>query len=232
MNQALDKLGIYDLVAVLLSGVCITTFSLLAEKMFWKTQLLLDYLKVDDSILFLTISYFIGLVFQELSSILQKKITHRNNKLLLKALDTSKKSYPFLTQEEKNGIIQIVQTELASETAPNEEILYNYCRYYLASTGNMVRADKEQSIFGMSRSLSLYFFVLFLFMACKSICSRNIILFVWTASIFVLSVLLYYRCLRFSKMRYIYILRSFYYSFIQNKSNNITKGPVKKNREK
>lgn len=39
MNQVLDKLGIYDLVAVLLSGICITTFSILADQEFFDSKL-------------------------------------------------------------------------------------------------------------------------------------------------------------------------------------------------
>lgn len=227
MNQVFDKLGIYDLVAVLLSGICITTFSLLADQVVFQSQLS-NFLKVEDTILFLVISYFIGLVFQELSSILQKQITHKNNKLLLKALDTSKKSHQFLTQEEKDGIVQAVQTELALKMIPNEEILYNYCKFYLISTGNTARADKDQSTFGMSRSLSLYLFGLSLFMAYSAIRTQNTMHFVYAVGILALSVLLYYRCIRFAKMRYIYILRSFYYSFLQNKSKKTTKDSIAK----
>lgn len=213
MNQVLDKLGIYDLLAVLLPGICITTFSLLACQFFSQAQLVV-FLQIEDTFLFFILSYFIGLVFQELSSILQKKVTHKNNKLLLQALDTSKKSHQFLSQEEKEGIFQAVQSELGLNAPPNEEILYNYCKYYLISTGNTSRADKDQSSFGMSRSLSLYFLFLFPFAIYSAIRNQSFTFFVCAISILGLSILLYYRCIRFAKMRYIHILRSFYYSYL------------------
>lgn len=226
MSQIFDELGIYDLVAVLLSGICITTFSILADQVIFQSHILC-FLKVKDTIPFLALSYFIGLVFQEVSSIIQKKI-YKNNRLLLKALDTSEKSNRLLTQEEKDGIVQAVQTEMALQTIPNVEILYNYCKFYLISTGNTARVDKDQSIFGMSRSLSLYFCGLALFTAVYAFKTLNALHFVYVVVSLGLSILLYYRCIRFAKMRYIYILRSFYYSLQQSKSKWIAKDFITK----
>lgn len=221
-KSGIDKLGIYDLVAVWLSGICITVFSLLADQVIFQSRLS-DILKVEDTIPFLVISYFIGLAFQELSSIIQKEFTYRTNNLLSKALKPSNTSHQFLTPEEKEGIVQAVQTELALQTPPNDHMIYNYCKFYLISTGNTTRADKDQSTFGMSRSLSLYFLGLSFFTAYSAIRTQNIMHIVYTVVIFVLSMLFYYRCIRFAKMRYIYIVRSFYYSFLQNKAKKIAK---------
>lgn len=222
MNQIFDKLGIYDLVAVLLSGICITSFSLVVDQIFFQSQLS-KFLAVEDTILFVVISYFIGLIFQEVGSLLQKQVVYKNNKLLLKALDTSKYSHESLTQEEKDGIYQAVQKELGLETVPKEDILYNYCKFYLIANGNMVKADKEQSILGLSRSLSLYFFVLFWIVCSSAIKTQNLMHYFCTIGIFMLSVLLYYRYIRFAKMRYVYIFRSFYYRFLQDKVKEYTK---------
>lgn len=219
MNQVLDKLGIYDLVVVLLSGICITTFSLFADQVIFQSQLS-NFLKVEDTILFLVISYFVGVIFQELSSFLQKRVIYKNNKLLLKALDTSPKSHQFLTQEEKESIFKAVQKELALEMIPNEDMVYNYCRFLLIATGDTTRADKDQSTSGMSRSLSLYLFLLFIFMTFSAIQNQNTKHFLCAVVILALSVLLYYRYIRFAKMRYVYILRSFYYNFLHDKLKN------------
>lgn len=163
MNQVLDKLGIYDLVAVLLSGICIVTFSAIADKALFQSELL-DSLKIDDTLIFLVVSYFVGLLFQEVGSALQKEIFQKNNNLLKRALDTAKvPTHQFLTSEEKNNVSQIIQKELALENPPDISLLYNYCKYYLVINGCMVSADKNQSISGLSRSLSLYFLVLFAF---------------------------------------------------------------------
>lgn len=217
MSRIFDKLGIYDLVAVLLSGICITTFSLFVDQIVVQSQLSI-FLKVEDTFSYLVISYFVGLVFQELSSLIHKQFIYKGNKLLLQVLNTSKKSHQTLTQEEKDGIIQIVQTELSLKTPPNEEIVYNYCKYYLIANEKTERADKDQSTFGMSRSMSLYLFGLSLFTACSAIMTHHIIYLICAVVIVALSVLLYFRCIRFAKMRYIHILRFFYYSFQRDMS--------------
>ena len=228
MNQIFDKLGIYDLVAVLLSGICITTFSLVSDRILFQSQLS-NFLKVEntldtleDTLLFLVISYFVGISFQEVGSFIQRWI-YKNNRLLLKALDTSKKTHRLLTQEEKEGIYQTVQKELNLETAPDEEVLYNYCKFYLITTGNMARADRDQSTLGLSRSLSLYFFLLSLITYITYFRSQNDMYYTCAVGMLLLAVLLWHRYIRFAKMRYIYILRSFYYSFLQNKSEMSTK---------
>lgn len=73
MNKILDKLGIYDLVAVLLSGISISTFSLLIMRIVYNKQVDLD-LQVNETLLFLVLSYFVGLIFQELGSFYRKSI--------------------------------------------------------------------------------------------------------------------------------------------------------------
>ena len=66
MNQILDKLGIYDLVGVLLSGISITFFTMIV---IWEgnPDLLNINLRIqkDEMVPFLIISYFVGLVFQK-----------------------------------------------------------------------------------------------------------------------------------------------------------------------
>lgn len=214
MNQIFDKLGIYDLVAVLLSGVCITVFSVLIEKVFFQSNILC-LLKID-SFLFWIISYFVGLIFQECSSTLHKRVMYKNNKCLLKALDTtSKQSHQTLTQEEKDAIVRIVQKQLGLNTKPNVEVLYNYCKFYVAANSNMAKADKDQSLYGMSRSLSLYFFVVSIAVMCSKVFNQCVLHFICVLAIFTLSVLLHYRSERFAIMRYVYIFRAFYYGYLQ-----------------
>lgn len=129
VNQILDKLGIYDLTAVLLSGTIMVTFSVLTGKTLFYAELL-DYFEIDNTLFFLVISYFVGLVFQELGSMIQKLIICRNNRLLIRALDTSRThSHQCLTTEEINSVYGIVKKELALESLPNVVVLYNYCKY-------------------------------------------------------------------------------------------------------
>lgn len=51
----------------------------------------------DEMVPFLIISYFVGLVFQEISSILHKRIIYPENKLLRKTLYTKENSLKYIT---------------------------------------------------------------------------------------------------------------------------------------
>lgn len=220
MNQILDKLGIYDLTAVLLSGTIIVTFSVLTGKVLFHIELL-DAFEVDNTLFFLVISYFVGLVFQELGSMIQKLIICRNNRLLIRALDTSlTHSHQCLTTEEMNSVYGIVKKELALEGLPNIAVLYNYCKYQLIINGDMSKMDRDQSIAGLSRSVSLYFFVLFVIVYLKAIDLQSTIYFGYAFVALMLSIMLGYRCARFITMRYVDIIRTFYYKYIQTQTQD------------
>lgn len=219
MSEALEKLGIYDLMAVLLSGVCITTFSLLADQILFQSQLS-NFIKVEETISFLVISYFIGLVFQEIGSFIYKKLIQLDKTILEKVLDKSNDTSLTLTQEEKDGIKKAVLKRINVQTDRDIDMVYNYCKFHLISSGSVARADKDQSTSGLSRSLSLFFFILAIITTWSAISAQYVAYFVYAVGELVLSCLLYYRCRRFVQMRYIYILRSFYYSLLRDTPGN------------
>lgn len=76
MSKILDKLGIYDLVAVLLAGISISTFTILVLQLIYKIPIDTN-LQVNETLLFFVLSYFLGLIFQEISSFIQKKVLTR-----------------------------------------------------------------------------------------------------------------------------------------------------------
>lgn len=100
MSEILEKFGIYDLLAVLLSGICITTMSLFIAQVVFEKETTLELI-VNESLLFLVLSYLTGLIFQEIGSLIQKEFIFKNNKLLKNSLETSDDSYTKLTKTEK-----------------------------------------------------------------------------------------------------------------------------------
>lgn len=166
MSKILDKLGIYDLVAVLLSGISISTFTILVLQLIYKIQIDTN-LQVNETLLFFVLSYFLGLIFQEISSFIQKKSTHKNNRLLKAALKTSSNSL-----------------------------------------------DKDQSISSMGRSLSLYFALLAFVVLINSFFQPSTVKIILVIISVCFAILLQYRCIRFAKLRYINIFRTFYYKVI------------------
>lgn len=223
MNQIFDKLGVYDLMSILLSGICITTFSLgIVTFIFQLPWLSSLRLIMEDTIPFLVISYLVGLFFQELSSLLYNLFfLRKGNKLLEKAFDTSDHMFPCLTVNEKKAICTIVENTLERESSKkikiDQEVIYNFCKFYLINNNYMTRANMDQTTFGLSRSLSLYFFcaAFVIFVYGCTLTTISIPLIGSGIILFLISALLYFRCIRFAKLRYVNMLRAFYYSWLQ-----------------
>lgn len=218
MNKILDKFGIYDLVAVLLSGISICTFSLLVLQLVYKTNIDIE-LRINETLSFIVISYFLGLVFQECGSLIQKKIIHKNNVLLQKALKTSNKSHILLTETEKSGVYAYVNSKLNLEN-DIDNVVYNYCKFYVIRNCDTTRIDKDQSLSAMSRSLSLYFMVLAIIAMITVFINPNQSNIILLLVSILFSILLYHRCVRFAKLRYTYIFRTFYYNVVQKNTSN------------
>lgn len=87
--------------------------------------------------------------------------------------------------------------------------------------GSIARADKDQSIAGISRGLAIYFFLegtIFGWCAIKNEeleCWIKIVIILLS---YVLGGLLYYRNIRFVKMRYLNIVRAAYYNYKINEN--------------
>lgn len=209
MNKILDKLGIYDLVAVLLSGMSICTFSLLVLQLVYKIHIDIR-LAVNEILSFIVVSYFLGLVFQECGSIIQKLI-YKNNALLQKALKVSDKSHILLTETEKSGIYAYVKSKT---NIKNDNMVYNYCKFYIMRNCDTIKIDKDQSLSALSRSLSLYFIILAIITLITVFVNPNHLNIILLFISILFSVLLYYRCVRFAKLRYTYIFRTFYYHVV------------------
>ena len=213
MDKILDRFGVYDLVAVLLSGSSISIFSILVLQIVYKFSINND-LQANKTLSFLVISYFVGVIFQELGSLIQKA-THKNNELLKSALNTSKDSHIFLTRIEKEGVYSYVVDKLSLNTKEdNTSVVYNYCKFYILQSGDTAQIDKHQSLSAMSRSLSLYFTVLFCAVFFNNLFQPNYIKIILIATSFILAAFLYYRCIRFTKLRYVCIFRTFYYKVV------------------
>lgn len=214
MKEILDKLGIYDLVVVLLSGISISTFTILALQLIYKLPID-TYLQVNETLPFLVLSYFLGLIFQEISSFIQKKSTHESNYLLKEALRTSSNSHIYLTDIEKDGVYSYVIEKLnLNFNEDNDNVVYNYCKFYILEKGDMNRIDKDQSLSSMARSLSLYFALLAFGVCINTFFQPSIVKNILVIISGCFAILLQYRFVRFAKLRYINIFRTFYYKVI------------------
>ena len=211
MNKILEKFGIYDLIAVLLSGISICTLSLLVMQLIYEQNINIE-IQMNETLSFLVISYFIGLIFQECGSLMQK-IKYKNNALLKSALKVSDNSHILLTEYEKNSVYTYIKSKLSLKE-DNDNIVYNYCKYYVMKNCDTTRIDKEQSISAMSRSLCLYFLILLMIALITLFYIPNWRTVVLVAISFLLFIIFYNRYIRFVKMRYISMIRMFYYDIL------------------
>ena len=245
-DQILEKLGIYDLIAVLLTGVmiCVATILLLD---------FLDLFSIDFSVLsgevtlmFLIVSYFVGIVFQEYGSILMKLFRIESSSLLKKSMGISAKQTDGfsirLTATELNMIKECLKNKKLNE----DDEIYNYCKYKVSNDGITML---NQSIGTMSRSLFLYFlvvlivsvlsflsvFVLGVFFNLNDFNDLFFYGYWWLKIIMIICLSLaftsvfYLRAIRFYRIRYVKIFRKFLYcnilknddiSNIETDSNN------------
>ena len=207
MSEILDKLGIYDLVAVLLSGISVLTISLLILQVVYNVSVELN-LMVNEMLSFLVISYFVGVVLQEAGSLIVRKTLGKNGRLFNQVMVDS---YISITEWEKAQIFSYVKSQLNLKD-DNSDVIYNYCKYRVFKNSDTSRIDRDQSLSAMSRSLSLYFLGVSIssaFSICVSFSLSRLLLL--SISV-ILTILFYNRFIRFVRMRYSNILRMFYYN--------------------
>lgn len=149
MDKILEKLGVYDLIGVMLSGLIILLFA----------KYICVFLNFNPTIEFydtfqkLIISYFIGLVFQEIGS---KISCWKILKLTFVPVDDLHIS---LSQREVDFLFSEAHNKMGFEIAEKHIIeIYNFCKLKNNSGSD---SDRKQSLGGMARSLMLYFFFTF-----------------------------------------------------------------------
>lgn len=215
ISAILDKLGIYDLIAVLLPGISILTFSVLTMQFIYEIEI--KGLQINETLTFLVLSYFVGLIFQEFGCLLQNKIIFRRDKLIKRALNPSINSHFCLSENEKNEVYRYAAKKLNLNM--DEDIaadVYNYCKYHIFKNEKTARIDKDQSLSAMGRSLSLYFATLFVIAVVSLFFQPSLSKILLSVISAIFAIVLYLRCTRFAKMRCINIIRSFYYDIIVN----------------
>ena len=105
LDNILSRLGIYDLMGVLYTGTIISVTLWFINSVFDIVNLQFQALDVNGTFLFIVISYFLGLVFQEVGSFISKSIFFRKNKLLHIAM-RSKENDPYLMSEAEMKLLK------------------------------------------------------------------------------------------------------------------------------
>lgn len=205
-DKVLDKLGIYDLIGVLLPGVIACAVSVIVDEALLGFGLR-RYINADDLLIFLLLGYLTGVILQEIGSLAMKFID-RGQRMLHKALKPLDDSRVHISSEEWELIESSVAMKLCKEKPISKNLLYNHCKN---AGGNSMLADKDQSIAAMSRSMAVYFSLLSLLLMGGALVTKEFRIMVFVCVFSLLSLLLWKRSERFYIMRYIRIVRAYYY---------------------
>ncbi len=213
MEKILNKMGIYDIISVWLSGVIMLflTTTITNELFNWS---ILKYCYFANAIFIIAGGYFVGMVFQEIGNFLQRNILNKNSRIIKKVLSKEDESFSnrnmMLTDSERDFIVGYEQFQKENS---NPEYIYNYCKYYVVSKADASSMDRNQVTAAISRSLAVYFAFLIIFIAISMLCITDKIVakcIVAVVSVF-LSILFFYRSYRFVRIRYIQYFRVFYF---------------------
>lgn len=234
VDKVLDKLGLYDIVAVLLSGMVITTLSYLLLTAVYAINIEALNNGFDSGVvfIFLILSYFIGLVFQELGALFQFTIynlihnkslaMYKTRKHWEKEKDNGQKSYQYITKAEFELLKKKLKNADIDDKEWNDNTIFYYCKKY-NEKDNANLLEKLKSLGAMSRSFVIYFFIVFVCSLVYYISQQpyqiNLKLFVPIIA-FALFLIFYFRFTRFVVMRNTAIFRNYLYSNINEKSEN------------
>ncbi len=212
LDNILSRLGIYDLIGVLYTGTVISATLWFINSVFDVVKLQFEAFNVNGTFLFIVISYFLGLVFQEIGSFFSKSILFRKNKLLYTAMD-SKDNDPYLMSDAEMKLLKKKLKDDCGYENNNVDILhiYNFCKSYCFEHCDVSLIDKDQSIAAMSRSLSVFFSILSVLIFIVVFVNDGIRYILLVPVSMFLAVLMFIRFRRFTIIRYVRILRTYLY---------------------
>lgn len=218
MEKVLDKLNNYDLWVVMFPGIICTMTVTIIYKWGYIGLFSFDFLNsFGSTVAFIVISYFVGIILQEIGSVTQQKIFFRKG--VPAEIFLSNKS-KVLSEKEKNLFIKLVKKDYSIEfnASSTEEcrIIFNYINTYLVLKGLSEKSDKMQAIFGLSRGLFSSFLIntigiiiiLIFFNINFKLYNMIVCLIVCMISL----VLLYHRTLRYAEIRVSTLYQSYYIS--------------------
>lgn len=185
-DKIFERLGIYDILGVLLSGICMMGATLFLANATGVDCVVQSGL-YDNMWSFLIASYLLGLIFQELTHFIQEfiskleelieksndlegksKAIFGNNILLRKSVRTYHNHSMFLEKEEcleleksydklfNQNSVNDKDGSVKSNEQMNWNRMYNYCRSYMSKNSNNSRIDRDQALAAMARSISLF----------------------------------------------------------------------------
>lgn len=156
MESALNKIGIFDFFGVFLSGMSFLTICYYLDLPLCDSPQNTNN-DIIGIVLFMLQSYLIGLVFQEISSVSDKKLFKIRENAETSCLDSNSTIFDNelelkSIQKEANVILGI-ETDSHVYTKTENRFVYQYCKNFLEVSEKSVKVSRMTSLYAMSRSL-------------------------------------------------------------------------------
>lgn len=209
MDSALEKLGLYDFFSVFLSGmVVVILFGYAGYPTITFINAKNDFL---DILIFLLISYFIGLVIlQELSSMIETYFLKFRKKACENFLNENKH---IVKNKLELRDYQISANKILKKAVGNKvydktecEFVFHHCKTYIELQNKDDKISRIDSLFGMSRSFLLALpitIAIHIFFHHESLNIPFVVVLIGITYLF------YRRCVRYPKYRVRVILRQY-----------------------
>ena len=224
MSKILEKLGVYDLLVLLFAGIIALSATIFIDKTVLAQKILKDVI-VEETFPILLSSYLVGLVLNEVSSLLYVYVFNKNNRLVKSAVRVNRVWQPVLEQSEKRVIKNMLSQipELSKEGRIGRKICwplaYEYCKVRMRAE-DLTRNERDQYTAGISRSLALYCAILTVLLTIYSILTHTNENWIYILISLLLMLLFHHRYVRFTYMRYIRTFRSYCYRENKGQAND------------
>lgn len=228
MDKILNKLGVYDIIGVLFTGICVTVIATFLETKVYESGIIEKFDLHHYGVTFLVVSYMIGLLLQELGSFLYNEIFYGEDELLVSVFTENNNKRRSLTKEEcaRLGNIMNLQTKSSEENESDYINTYFACKYWIAQNMVVEKVDKNQALAAMSRSMVIFFALESIrVMLVHPLSIEQDCTWVMLFLLFLFIVFLFHRrYIRFSQMRYVTIFRE--YLALQAEKDDLEKGEI------
>ena len=208
MDSVLNKIGLYDSIGVLLSGIVITICGVYMELpiILWKTA----ENDIVELLIFLLESYLIGLIMRDISLFFDNKVIKSKSKTDYCFLDSGNSVIlnPLELDDYRNYANQILRKNLSNKTFTKieQEYFFWYCRYLLIISEKNNEFDQIDASYVMARSLMMSFPIILI--CCFLVAPENVDMLKILLMI-LLTYLFYKRMKNYARLRVKVILRAY-----------------------
>lgn len=224
MDNLLDKLGVYDFWGTFVPGFIGTSVFYFIRTYLVSKEIYNNNFKINI-IIYIVFSYLLGIILHEVGHFVQNKIVY--GKLISAFWKQSKiTGEPFdiflddncntLTLSEKSlclSYFQQWQNEnkiIIPKTTESYRLFFNYCDYYISQKGLGSKPGKMQSLYGMSRSLFVFFGLLSTLIFPYSLyCQSTKRIDYLIISSVLITIVFYFRMKRFNEVRLKSVMRTY-----------------------